>query len=106
MISAEMLVSNLIGGLIGLTIGWMLYRQASRETDEWFTILARFLDQFARVAIPDSNPIEVGFSRDSKGRITNANVTVHVGQAVEHGDAGSVTPVKDPKPDDKDQNDQ
>lgn len=78
-----MLVSNLIGGAIGLAVARSFHRRAVRERDRWFTIIARFLEQFARAALPEGHPVRVEFSRDDKGRIRNAKVVVSVGQAVD-----------------------
>lgn len=76
----EILFSNLVGGAIGLlvtsAVGWALYRKAAKDAEQSLTILARFLEQYARVTIPEDRGIEIGFTRDETGHITNANVTV------------------------------
>jgi hypothetical protein len=51
---------------------------ATREADRWFTILARFLEQFADAAVPADRKVRIGFTRNSRGRITNVDVTVSV----------------------------
>lgn len=69
-------VSTVIfGGVITLIVANWYHKRQLKSASEQFNILARFLDSFSR-ALLSGEGIEVSFTRDDQGEITNAHVIV------------------------------
>jgi hypothetical protein len=66
---------TLVGGVITLAVARLYFLKQDRRAEETFVILARFLESYADVTLRKGQ-VRVGFSRDDKGRITNASVTL------------------------------
>jgi hypothetical protein len=99
-ISAEMVFSVLIGGLISGLITWLVahlyFRKQDERAEESFNILARFLENVEAIR-SEGGSTAVGFTHDPSGRIRNVNVTViaGTGEIKVEGHAATVTVTKD-----------
>ena len=89
-----------VGAILSLAIALVFYRRsieqarrAANDALQAFEMTARFLDSFADQsfrALGIRDLIRVTWSKDSDGRITNANVIVSIGVAQETDSAGAV----------------
>ncbi len=76
-LSADIIVSNIIGAAVALLIAFGYHIWARRDARQDFTVLTRFLESFSR-ALLEGNDVQVGFTRDAKDRVRNVSVSVHV----------------------------
>ena len=74
-ISADTIVSNAIGAVVAVLVALGYHIWARRDARQDFTVLTRFLESFSR-ALLEGNAVQVGFTRDAKGRVVNAAVSV------------------------------
>jgi hypothetical protein len=72
-ISGETVVSVVIGGIITAGVATVIFWAQERRARQSFEVLARFLENFANI-VNHGGEANVGFTRDAKGRITNANM--------------------------------
>ena len=81
-ISGETVFSILIGGLISGVITWLVaeryFRRQDERAEQVFEVLVRMVQNLVP-AVTSGGQVQIGVTRDEKGRIDNASLTIKLG---------------------------
>jgi hypothetical protein len=94
----NVVVAVTTGVISSWMVAWLFYRKSKKDADESLLILARFLERFAGEILPPEKKMKLGFSRDSGGRISNAQVSIQLEAAAFPFTAGPVRMQTDKPP--------